>query len=102
MQSDSVSSALERRMAFSRVRERITSWSVCLQLQLALVTESLIEGLRPPSNFKSRRCYGTKFGGDCEDAITETVRKRFCDLSRYPSNNPVELLISWICQNSLM
>lgn len=72
MQSDSVSRAELRRIAFSRIRERITSSCVCLPIQSGCYG---IEGriADSPANLEGWRGHWGKFGGDGEYAVEFAV-----------------------------
>lgn len=79
MHSDSVSIALDRRMAFSRMRDRSNSCSVCLRRTVSIVLLGLEWELLPP-NLKRRRSEWTQFSHNSEDPIKFSILQRPCDL----------------------
>src|SRR5262249_38076724 len=89
MQRDSVSMACERCTAFSKMRERITSCSVCLQLRLATL-QGFVSKDREPSNFKSRRCNWAEFSSDGKYSVKLSLFERVCNLGGNLNMNSVD------------
>lgn len=68
--NDSVSRAFDRRMAFSSMRERMTSASVGLAIRSDLQGAiNCVAEMYVPTDLKGRRCHGRELSDDLEDAI---------------------------------
>lgn len=87
MQRDSVSRALERRMAFSRMRERMTSASVGLGDSVREVLGLWDIGLDVPADFEGGRGHGGEFGDDLEDAVELALGEGCCYFGGYADND---------------
>lgn len=96
MQSDSVSSALDRRIILSRVRTSCDSSSDCLlgeKMGLSNYIENTFNDMAlggpvsVPSRFVGRRSHVIKFHRHCENSIVLSLGAGFGHLRRYAHHN---------------
>src|SRR6266511_3943733 len=69
IQSDSVSIALDRRIDFSRIRDRITSCSFCLDIQCQVLWNRREKQGFEPSDLERGGCDWGELCGDGEDSV---------------------------------